>query len=229
MAEKEKSVHAGHRQRQKQKYLRHGLSNFTDIEAIELLLYYAVPQKDTNGMAHALLERFGSFRGVLEADWQDVVELKGVKENAAILLTLVRELNRRYYSYGRTIGEQLRSVDDVGRYMKKFFCYETEEKVVMLSLDGMGFVLAEHELKEGTPDRVALPYRIIVDFALRDHAARIVLAHNHLDHIAIPSNADIVSTEHLNQALRLIDVELLDHIVIADDDFVSIRESKSHL
>ena len=226
MAEKEKNIHAGHRQRQKDKFLEYGLDNFTDIEALELLLFYAIPQIDTNELAHELLERFGSFRSVMEADWRDIVAVKGIKKNSAALLTLVRELNRRYIRYGRKIGQKIRGAADAGEYVQTYFTYETAEKIVMLCLDGASRVVGEHVLAEGTPDRVDLPVRTLVDFALRDGAARVILAHNHLDHNAVPSNADINTTRQLFHALRLIGVYLMDHIVVADNGFVSMRESR---
>ena len=223
--ERETNVHAGHRQRQRTKFLEHGLETFTDVEALELLLYYAIPRQDTNVLAHHLIDRFGSFRAVLEAEARELMSVPGVKENSAALLTLVRAMNRRYASQGRTLGKPLGSVAEAGEYLQQFFCFERVEKVVMLSLDGMHRVLAHHELTEGTPDRVQLPIRTLADFALRDKAVEVVLAHNHLDQNALPSNADIIATQLLSQALQPLGIRLLDHIIIADTDFVSILES----
>lgn len=223
--EREGNVHAGHRQRQKMKYLEYGLENFTDVEALELLLYYAIPRQDTNVLAHRLMDRFGSYRAVLEADSRELMAVPGIKENSAVLLTLVRAMNRRYTSQGRFIGTQLTNAEQAGAYLRQFFDWETVEKVVMLSLNGAQHVLANHELAEGTPDQVQLPIRTLADFALRDKAVGVILAHNHLDHNALPSNADIISTRLLSQALQPLGIRLLDHIVIADTDFVSILES----
>ena len=228
MAEKEKkpkNIHAGHRERLREQFRQNGPNGFTDVQLLELLLCYSFRQGDTNEAAHKLLNHFGSFRAVLEADWQDIREIEGLGEVSGILIQLVRELNCRYIRYGRDKGAVLRSVDGVGDYIRSYFLYETEERVVMLSLDGQSRVVRTHVLAEGTPDRVDLPIRTLVDFALRDHAAKVVLAHNHLDHIAVPSNADIFATRRLLDALHLIKVELMDHLVFADDDFVSIRDS----
>ena len=223
--EREGNVHAGHRQRQKTKYLEYGLENFTDWEALELLLYYAIPRQDTNVLAHRLMNQFGSYRAVLEADSRELMAVPGIKENTAVLLTLVRAMNRRYTSQCRSVGIQLINSDEAGEYLRQFFEWETVEKVVMLSLNGAQQVLGQHELTEGMPDQVQLPIRTLADFALRDKAVGVILAHNHLDHNALPSNADIISTRLLSQALQPLGIRLLDHIVIADTDFVSILES----
>lgn len=222
---KAKNIHTGHRERLREQFRKNGAEGFTDVQLLEFLLTYSFRQGDTNEAAHKLLNHFGSFRAVLEADWQDIKAIDGMGEVSGILIHLVRELHCRYIRQGRKNGAQLRSVDEAGAYLQSFFLYETEERVVMLSLDGKSRVVGTHVLAEGTPDRVELPIRTLVDFALRDHAAKVILAHNHLDHIAIPSNADIIATRRLMEALHLINVELTDHLVVADDDYVSIRES----
>ena len=222
---KQKNIHAGHRQRQKRRYLEHGLGNFSDIEAIELLLYYAIPQKDTNELAHRVLEAFGSFRGVLEAEHRELVAVEGMGDSAALLVTLVRELNRRYLSHERSRGIQINGAEEAWNYLKGDFRYIKTEKAVMLSLDGMNCVLKKHEVAIGGADHVELPIRIIVETAIQDGATAIILSHNHLDGNAVPSKADILSTQLLYRTLRPINIRLLDHIVIADEDFISILES----
>ena len=219
-------LHTGHRQRQMDKYKELGLAAFTDVEALELLLYYVIPQRDTNPLAHQILNACGnSFRKVLEADWKDLTAIKGVGERTAVLLSLVRELNLRYARSERRFGEHLPNVEEVGAYLRRYFDYASSEKLVMLSLDVSNCLIGEHLLAEGLPDQVELPLRVIVEHALHDKARGVILAHNHLDHNALPSHADIRATQLLQHALQLVDVKLLDHIVVADDDFVSILES----
>ena len=219
------TIHKGHRERQKQKFLEHGLDSFTDVEALELLLYYAIPRRDTNELAHALLNRFRSFRGVMEADVKELAVVPGIGESAAGLLHLVTALNRRYLSAQTVRGTSLSSTESVCDYLIPKFAYCSEEIALLLTLDSASRLLHCHRLADGMTDKVVFSSRTIVDFALRDQAAKVILAHNHVSGVALPSNSDITTTLHIRSALSLIDVELVDHIVVCGNDCVSLRAS----
>ena len=107
-------VHDGHRSRMKERFRGHGLENFNDINALELLLFYAAPRRDTNGMAHALLERFGSFSAVLEANEQELLAVPGIGENAVTLLRLIPEVSRRYLLDKTPSNEPIDSAEAAG-------------------------------------------------------------------------------------------------------------------
>lgn len=219
------NVHEGHRDRLKRKFRDHGLGSFTDVEALELLLFYAIPRRDTNELAHALLAHFGSFRAVLEADAADLAAVPGVGETAAGLITLVAAMNRRYLCAERGEGRQLLSSDAAGDFLCPLFTYCAEETAFLVSMDSASRVRHCRELGSGSINRVELAVRDVVDLALRDRAARVILAHNHLSGTAPPSQSDISTTERLFQALALIGVELADHIIVCGGDFVSMRDS----
>lgn len=221
----EEQIHEGHRQRQKKKYLEHGLESFTDIEAIELLLFYAIPRRNTNELAHALLNRFKSFRGVLEAEQTELESVPGIGENAALLIRLVSSLSSRYMISANAHGAVISGSAEAGAYLLPYFKYRREERTVMLSLDTAGRVIDCHRLAEGSPGMVGLPVRELVDLALRDKAARVILAHNHMSGVALPSSTDVDTTARLYRMLQMIEVELLDHIIISEGDFVSMRDS----
>jgi len=89
-------IHSGHRQRVKQRFLKEGLDHFDDHQVLELLLFYGLPYQDTNGLAHQLIDFFGSLAGVFEADYHDLMKIKGVGSNTALMLTMVPEVSRRY-------------------------------------------------------------------------------------------------------------------------------------
>lgn len=219
--------HAGHRERQTQKFVQQGLDAFTDVEAVELLLYYAIPRRDTNVLAHRLLDRFHGLPGLLEAPRSALVELEGVGEHTASLICLVRELNQRYLNAERKLGEQLTDTEAVGRYLRSLFSYRKEEIVALLCLDSGSRVLSCHVLAEGHSAAVQFSVRNTVELCLRENAARVVLAHNHLSGTALPSSTDLATTRQLQQALRLIGVELADHLIFSEGDFVSLRESRA--
>ena len=209
----------------KEKYAAHGLESFTDIEALELLLFFAIPRANTNELAHALLDRFHSFRGVMEADLSALREVPGIGENAATLLRLVTDLNSRYQRAGSIRGQQIRSNDDAGKFLLPQFQYRNEERSVLLSMDTAGRVIDCQVLDEGTSSAVGVAARKIADIVLHNKAARVILAHNHVSGIALPSAADVETTAKVYRMLQMIGVELVDHIIFGEDDFVSMRAS----
>ena len=219
------NVHEGHRARLKEKYREHGLESFTDIEALEFLLFYAIPRSNTNELAHALLDRFHDFRGVMEASLGELREVPGIGENAATLLRLVTDINRRYQRSASTRGTQIRSSSDAGAFLLPQFAYRAEECGVLLCMDASGRVIACHVLAEGSAGMVSLVAREIAEIVLRDKAARVILAHNHVSGVALPSAADVDATARLFRMLQMIGVELADHIIVCDGDFVSMRDS----
>ena len=219
------NVHAGHRERQKEKFAQHGLDAFTDVEAVELLLYYTLPRRDTNPLAHRLLDRFGSLKKLMEAQVDELLEVDGVGASTAALFCLVRELNRRYLQADRNSGVVLDSTERVGNYLRPMFLYQTEERLVVLCLDGSSRVLSCKVLSEGSGALVRVTVRQIVDHVLREKAVRVILAHNHPGGNALPSRADLSSTTQIRQALGLLGMDLDDHLIFADDDFVSLCES----
>ena len=219
------NIHAGHRARLKEKYRAHGLESFTDIEALELLLFYAIPRANTNELAHALLDRFHSFRGVLEAEQSELERVPGVGPNAATLLRLVTDLNSRYQRAASVRGTQIRSSSDAGAFLQPQFAYRSEERSVLLCLDTAGRVIECRALAEGSSAMVGLSARELVDYVLRDKAARVILAHNHVSGVALPSAADVEATARIYRMLQMIGVELVDHLVFCDGDYVSMRDS----
>ena len=126
------NVHEGHRARLKGKYLEHGLGSFTDVEALELLLFFAIPRANTNELAHALLERYGSIRGVLDAPAGDLVAVPGIGDNAAHFLETIREALKRYITSPNKETNYIFSSSDAGKYFVPILRYETTEKVFLM-------------------------------------------------------------------------------------------------
>ena len=218
------SIHDGHRQRLKDRFLREGLDGFTDVQVLELLLFYVIPRKDTNPIAHALLERFGSLARVLDASVVKLTEVDGISENGATFLKLVREIERRYVlSQGEEII--LNTIDDCCEYLSRFFKGKKNETVFLLSLDAKLKMLSCREVGEGSVNYASVPIRRVVEMALDDGATSVILAHNHPSGIAIPSNDDIQTTRRLAMALSTVEIQLADHIVVAEDEYVSMVQS----
>lgn len=219
------SIHDGHRDRLKDRFATEGLDNFTEVQALELLLFYCIPRKDTNELAHRLLDQFGSLSHVLETRVEDLMKVPGVGYNTALFLTLVPAAGR-YYSVNRmqriTI---LQDIADCGQYLLPFFDGRAIETVFMLCLDAKNKVLCCQQVGEGSVNSAGVPIRRVVEMALATNATTVVLAHNHPSGLALPSCEDIITTKRLAAALDAVEIVLADHIVVADDDYVSMVQS----
>ena len=219
------SIHDGHRSRLKARFLESGLDGFTDIQVLELLLFYAIPRRDTNPIAHALLDKFGSVRQVMEAPLERLTEVEYITENAATLLKLAPAM-LRYYQVDKIVNEKpLLTISECGDYLKHFFIGKKNETVYLLSLDAKCKVLSCRQVGEGSVNSANVPIRRVVEIALAEGASTVILAHNHPSGIAIPSGEDVATTRRLAAALSAVDVILADHIVVADDDYVSMVQS----
>lgn len=219
------SIHKGHRERLKQRFLEEGLDNFTDIQVLELLLFYAIPRSDTNPIAHELLDRFGSLARVLEADVEELKKIPGVKDHAATLLALVIDLCRYYQVNCAQQTEILATLDECGKYLVPRFFGRTKETVFLLCLDAKCKVLCCKEIGEGSVNSAAIPIRRVVETALGANATSVVMAHNHPSGLALPSDEDVLTTRRLSVALNAVEIQLIDHVIVADGDFVSMAQS----
>ncbi len=218
-------VHDGHRERLRQSFLEHGLSGMNDINALELLLFYAVPRRDTNELAHLLLQHFGSLDGVFSASAEELCEVEGIGAYAASLLTLVPEIMKKSrLSKSREI-RQIRSSDDAGEYLLPYFMNERDEVVYLLCLDSKRAVICCAEMGRGVVNSVDTSVRRIVEKALKVKACSVIIAHNHPDGLALPSREDDLFTKCLYNALETVGIRLEDHIIVADEDYISIADT----
>ena len=219
------TIHKGHRERLKQRFLEDGLDNFPDIQVLELLLFYAIPQRDTNPIAHALLNHFGSLSGVLDADVAELKKVPGISDHSATLLALVTELCRYYQVDSAQRVEILTTLDACGAYLVPRFFGRTRETVFLLCLDAKCKVLCCKEVGEGSVNSASISVRKIVETALAANATTVILAHNHPSGVAVPSGEDAQTTRRIAAALSAVEVHLADHIIVADGDYVSMVQS----
>ena len=217
-------LHDGHRARMKQRFLEQGLEGFADHEALEMVLYYAIPRRNTNEIAHLLLQRFGTLKNVLTADLRELEEVPGVGNSAATLLRLMRAVGDRA-AMPAPPKVPIRSGDQVGDYFVRLLDGETREVLYLMSLDGKGKLLSCQAAAKGGVNVTAVSVREVVDLALRNRAMAVVLAHNHPSGVALPSRADQFMTRQVADAMRPLGIRLLDHIVVADGDYVSMADS----
>jgi len=217
--------HEGHRKRLKERFRSEGLDSFESHNVLELLLFYANPRSDTNVTAHKLMERFGSLDEVFDAAFEELCEVDGVGENAATLLMMVPQLARRYVTEKAALKNSADGSTDVGAYVLPRFLGLTEEKLMLVSLNNMGRIIACNVVAEGSIDSVSVSVRKIVETALRTKANKVIIAHNHPHGFAVPSEEDISMTISIKKALATVGIELVDHLIVAHDDYVSMLDS----
>ena len=219
------SIHDGHRQRLKDRFRQNGLDNFTDVQVLELALFYCIPRRDTNPIAHALLEHFGSLSQVLEASVEELQKVEGIGENTAVFLSMLTQIGR-YYLVDRSQREViLPTIEKCGAYLVPYFFGRPVETVFLLCLDAKCKVLCCREVGRGSVNSAGISVRKVVEMALGANATSVVMAHNHPSGLALPSTEDIQTTRRIAAALSAVDVHLADHIVVADGDYVSMVQS----
>jgi len=219
------TLHEGHRSRLKNQFRQEGLDGFTDVQVLELLLFFCIPRRDTNPIAHALLDRFGSLHQVLEAPLHELEKVDGIGEQASTLISLTRQLARRYGVSQVRVEKILNTTARCGEYLKPFFLGKRDEEIYLLSLDAKCKVLGCQEVGRGSVNSAGLSVRKIVETALAVNATSVVLAHNHPSGLALPSDEDVITTRRVAMALDTVGIFLADHIIVAEDDFVSLAES----
>ena len=184
-----------------------------------------VPRKDTNLLAHALLKEFRSFDGVLDANPRDIMQVSGAGENVATFLSLLKSAWRYYQIKSSVHDMPLTTVAQCGAYLLPYFANREVETVFLLCMDAKCKVLCCRLVGEGSVNSANISIRKIVETALNTNATSVILAHNHPSGTAIPSAEDIQTTKRLGRALGAVEIVLADHLVIADNDFVSIVQS----
>jgi len=217
-------VHDGHRQRLIQRFLQEDIDSFPDHNVLELLLFFAIPRRDTNEIAHALLDAFGSLSAVFEASYEELQKVPGIGSNAAALIKLMPSVARIYAS-GRTRDVCIDSTDKAGAYLLPRYIGQTEEIMYVICLDSKCCVLSSRIVHRGSINAVEANMRNIVALALQNNAAGVLLSHNHPGGVALPSKEDINTTFRIRDTLAAVGVQLIDHVIVADGDYVSLADS----
>ena len=218
-------MHDGHRARMKEQFLKSGMDSFSAHQVLEVLLYFSVPRVDTNPLAHRLVDHFGSLSQVLDADFEQLRQVKGVSEHTATQILFVSELLRRYQCEKAEKPTSFHSLNEIGRYLQAQYTNEKVEKLRILCFNNRGNLLHTAVISEGGLVSTDINIRRIVETALRYPTTTVVMAHNHPAGFAIPSAQDYNCTVQVRRALEMVEIELSDHIVFAENDFVSMRQT----
>lgn len=220
------SVHDGHRDRVRKRYIQEGLDGFQEHEVLEMLLFYCQCRKDTNDLAHRLLDEFGSLTNVLSATPSQLSEIVGVGEGTAVFLRFINDVNRYIQVKKKEYScKSLLTLDECGEYLFPQFIGRRNEVVYIVCLDSKCKILGCKLLGEGSVNSAAVPIRRIVETSLNMNASTVVLAHNHPSGVALPSTDDVQTTRTLANALHAVDILLADHMVFSDDEYISMFQS----
>ena len=221
---KKKNVHEGHRERMRNKYVNKGIEVFEQHEILEMLLFYAIPRKNTNDIAHRLLEACGSLSAVFDAPI-DILMQQGLSYNAAVLLHMIPDLSRAYQSDKFDNEEKIITDENIGKKMVHLFAGKNEECVYAFFLDAKGKEKYSGIISKGDASSAPLFSKDIVSIAARCKAVTVIIAHNHPSGVAFPSRAGLEATADIADALDTIGIHLADHIIVADRDYISLSST----
>ncbi len=221
------NLHEGHRERVLKEFLENGFNEKTpEHKMLELLLFYSIPRKDTNELAHLLIDTFGSLDAVLEAPVEQLVKVKGIGEKTAALIKLILPFASRYTSKKINDKKEFRTSDQLGEFLIAKYMGFTKETFAITSLNAKGKFLGFDVLSIGDVTSVELSVRRVIETVIKRNPACVVMSHNHPAGSALPSADDIRLTANISDTLENINVKLLDHIILCNNDYVSMSQSK---
>jgi len=218
------SIHEGHRKRVRDRFRASGLEGFADHEALELLLFYARTRGDVNPLAHALMDTFGSFHGVLEATADQLKAVSGIGEETATLLSLMLPLFRRYQASRASEQTVIRNRRDAEQYCQALLAGLRNERFCLLALNANCQLLGTRIIADGSLSEVPAYPRNIMEAAFNLNAHSVILCHNHPGGVPQPSRDDLFATRRIQDALEMVNINLLDHVIIAGESAYSMLQ-----
>lgn len=201
-----------------------GLDGMHDYEMLELLLTYVIPQRDTKPIAKELIEKFGSISGVMEASVEDLKNVKWITEKGAILFHMLREMNTKYLSEKSMGFDVLSSPESVISFSRMKLVGEKDEKFMVIYLNTKNHVLNHYIESIGTVDQAAVYPRNIAKRALEENASGLIVVHNHPSGVCNPSADDVRLTKAIKDALSVLNIKLLDHLIVGKSGHFSFVE-----
>lgn len=221
-------MHEGHRERLKNRFVNEGLRNFEDHNVLELLLFYCIPRKDTNVVAHNLMKEFGSLSAVFDAPRERLEMVEGMGKSSAAFLKLIPEVCIKYLESRGKNDENLntpKTAQDFIKLVMPKFIGKNNEAFLLVCFDNMGRVIFDDFLFEGSVNMTTIDVRRIIEKVIYYNAASVLIAHNHPGGLPIASDGDLEFTSMLRKTLIKTNVDLRDHIVVAGNNAVSLAES----
>ena len=215
----------GHRERLRRRFLLGGGRDMPDYELLELLLTIAIPRRDVKPLAKELIRKFGSFAEVVNAPLEELMLVKGVKENTAAVLRIVRECSVRssWQSLKGTDPPAISDFDAMVDYCRSAMAYQMVEEFRIIFLNSKLYVIGEEIQQRGTVDQVAIHPREVIKSAMMHGASAMILVHNHPSGIVTPSKADMEITKRIKEAAEAVSIRLFDHLIISKSSVYSFH------
>lgn len=223
----EKNLHEGHRLRLKSRFLENGVSGFEPHNILELLLFYSIPRKDTNDIAHQLIKEFGSLSGVFDADVSELTKIDYITENSATLIKLIPAIAREYLIDKLMSTKKFSSLEHLKEYLISLFYGAQNECVYVLYLTNAYELISSEKIHEGSVNSSHLSTRRLIESVIKNNASMIILAHNHPKGSTLPSMEDVETTSRIQATLNMINVGLIEHFIVNEHDCLPLlQESK---
>jgi len=216
--------HKGHRQRLKKRYTLSGIDTLHDYEVLELLLFYAIPRRDTKALAKDLLKKFGNLKKLMDADPKEIEALPGTGSQTALLIRLVKDLGTLYLHEKVMETAQISSTKALLDYCMVSMGGLKDERFNVIYLNAQNRIIQTEVIQEGVVNQAVVYPRKILEKALRHKASAIILVHNHPSGNIKPSEADIRLTRTLQDTARVLDILIHDHIIVGENRYFSFRE-----
>lgn len=217
-------MHEGHRKRLRERFVNEGLENFEPHVILELLLFYSIPQKDTNELAHKVLDHFGSLSEVFQAPVSELMKVDGIGYNSAVLLSMMSQLCNVYYNE-KWKGKSICGLDNIAQFAADCFIGMTTEHFLLICVDNKQSVICHRFISEGSVDSSQVDIRKIAEILIGANATAAVIAHNHPRGSATPSQADLRTTLAINDGLDTLHMKLLDHVIVSGSGYLSMASN----
>lgn len=218
------NTHEGHRKRMWKKYLEHGIRVFEEHELLEILLFILLPRVNTNNTAHELIEHFGSLKAVLSASQSSLESFKGLGPNSAMELKFIGDI-AEYIGCQIPAGIKLDSISDIITFCINRYKYISYECFSFYLLDKNMTLIFKDDFEVTAQNESSFNYEEIIKRSTIFNAHAVFLSHNHTNGSSYASNLDITVTRNVNSLLNYMNIKLIDHIIVHNDQGFSMRKS----
>ncbi len=209
----------------REKFLNDGnFDGFAPHNILEMMLFYSTPRADTNELAHELISKFGSLKGVFDAPYESLLTVDGVGQHTAVLIKLIQSLVKVCSAEDTANIKHAKSTEDAVKYLRPYFAAIKNESMQMLCLNNSGKIIKHSVISNGSIDSTQADLRKIMFEILSCHATKVIIAHNHPGGICAPSDSDIETTKTIAECFKNLKISLVDHIIITEDEYYSFAE-----
>lgn len=218
-----KNPHTNHRKRLRKRFLNEGIDNFEDHNVLELLLFFSIPRRDTNEIAHALLDKFGSLSNVFTASVDQLCTVKGIGESSAALIKMIPQLWKKFAVENYLSEKNIEDIESSGEYLTKLYIGEESERCYMLIFNEKGKMTNTVDVDSGDVSSVYFSPRIIMDIAVKYGASSFILAHNHPTGTTEPSPQDVMLTRRLHEVFEIMGIPMRAHIIVSGSEYSVVK------